>query len=451
MKKTNLIPLLLVLILFPLFKADAFSLIYDEPNEESSEVVISVDRDVPLEAIEGVIVFDSEAFELLDISLDDSGIETWMTVPYLIEPGKISFSGVFNTERQNDVLFGLFFDKLKNSKLELSLDSGVALAEGDMLYNLEDIVSTKVSLFNVMSSSHPDSDVWYANDNVKLSWVLPEDVQKVKILIDENERAYPSIEYEEFITQKNIELDDGVWYFHIRYFGDNGWSPIEDKKIMVDTKNPNKLEVIVKKDLLEFFSEDELSGISEYEIYISELGQKYTTKENYFNFSSIESGTYNVSVRAYDYAGNYLEREVEIVVEAVSSPHFSGIVLGEDEIFVLGYNENPESRVYASISSDDFILRDVVQVSDDGKFVYSFKRLEPGLYNLQLVSISENGTSEKSQKVLLVKQKDFIFGAIAKVLITYVFLILLFILMYACSKKETKKRKKTKKVKKVKK
>jgi hypothetical protein len=96
-------------------------------------------------------------------------------------------------------------------------------------------------------------------------------------------------------------------------------------------------------------------------------------------------------------------------------------------------------------------LGDVVPVSDDGKFVYCFKRLKPGLYNLHLVSISEDGTSEKSQKVLLVGQKEFIFGAIAKVLITYSFLILLFILMYACSKKEIKKRKKTKKVKKVKK
>ena len=452
MKKTNLIPLLLVLIFFPLFKADAFSLIYDEPKEESSEVIISVDREnIPLEAIEGVIVFDSEAFELVDISLNDSGIKTWMTVPHLIEPGKISFSGVFNTETREDILFGLFFDKLENSNLKLSLDSGVILAEGDILYTLEDIVSTKVSLFNVTSSSHPDSNTWYSNDKVELSWVLPEDAQKVKILVDENERAYPSVEYEELITQKNIELDDGVWYFHIRYFGDNGWSPIEDKRIMIDTNTPDKLEVNVKKDSLEIFSEDELSGISEYEINIPELGQKYTTKENYFDFSGIESGIYSVSVRAYDYAGNYLEKQETISVEAVSSPHFSGIVLGEDEIFVLGYTEDLEGKVYASISNDDFILGDVVPVSDDGKFVYCFKRLKPGLYNLHLVSISEDGTSEKSQKVLLVGQKEFIFGAIAKVLITYSFLILLFILMYACSKKEIKKRKKTKKVKKVKK
>ena len=220
---------------------------------------------------------------------------------------------------------------------------------------------------------------------------------------------------------------------------------------MIDTNTPDKLEVNVKKDSLEIFSEDELSGISEYEIDIPELGKKYTTKENYFEFSGIKSGTYNVKVRAYDGAGNYLEKQVAISVEAVESPHFSGIVLGEDEIFVLGYIESPGGKVYASISSDDFISGDVVQVSEEGNFVYCFERLKPGLYDLHLINISENGTSEKNQKVILIGEKDFVFGAVAKVLITYGLLILLFILMYACSKKEIRKRKKTRKIKTIKK
>ncbi|MDD3919019.1 MAG: hypothetical protein PHX52_00370 [Candidatus Pacebacteria bacterium] len=447
MKKTNLLLLLLVFIFFPLLKADAFSLNYNQPTGKVSEIKIGIDKEsTSLEAIEGVIVFDPEAYKFLDVSTDDSMIADWTVYPYLADQGKIAFSGIFDSNSQSDNLFNVFFTKNSLDDLKLSIEAGVVLAENDMLYNLEEMVSFNNSLFNVISSSHPNSDIWYSNKNVELSWTLPEDAQKVKILIDQNEEAYPSVEYDN-LTQKQIALNDGVWYFHIRYFGDNGWSSIENKKIMIDTQAPTEFKIIEKDDRLEFTSTDELSQVEKYEVIVSD--KNYIVTDNMFLFSEIGGGKYFIKVKAYDRAGNFTEKDINLEVERIEPPHFSAAVLGTNEIFILGYVDNSVDKVYVSISGDNYDFGELIQISDDGNFVYTTEKLKPGLYDLYFTTISENGLSEESKKVILITEKELVFGSVERTLITYGLIVLLLVLMYACSKKQIKKsRKRNKKVKK---
>lgn len=444
MKKINTI-LLLVLMFFPLFKANAFSLYYNENYEDNEfKIEVSVNKESSLpKAIEGLINFNSDSFELIDIVENNSAIEKWIIAPYLNENNQISFSGIFNSNIDDDILlFNLIFKKINTGELNLVIDSGIILAEQDTLYDLELI--KKPSIFNVKSPTHPNAETWYSNKNVKLVWDIPSDAKTVKILIDEKEDSYPTIEYSDpVIKEKEIDLDDGIWYFHIRYFGDDGWSPVEHRKIMIDTEKPNFSDVTVKKDSIEFFAEDDLSGVELYELIIPSSNQKYYTDKT--NFKLPKSGKYNIILRGYDKAENYLEKEIVVTVKETPSPYFSKIVLDENKVFVLGNIDNLDSKIYVSIVGKDLNIVDEINVHSDGSFIYTIQDLNPGLYNFYLTAIADNGFSKKNE-IILVIEDDASRNFIANFAITYVLLILGLILIYNFSKKD-KKNKKKKKIK----
>ena len=261
-------------------------------------------------------------------------------------------------------------------------------------------------------------------------------------MIDEKEDSYPTIEYSDpVIKEKEIDLDDGIWYFHIRYFGDDGWSPVEHRKIMIDTEKPNFLDITVKKELIEFFAEDSLSGIELYELNIPSLDQTYYTDKT--NFKLPKSGKYNIILRGYDKAENYLEKEIVVTVKETPSPYFSKIVLDENKVFVSGNIDNLDSKIYVSVVGKDLNIVDEVSVHSDGSFIYTIQDLNPGLYNFYLTAIAENGFSKKNE-IILVIGDDTSRNLIANFVITYVLLILGLILIYNFSKKDKKKKKKKK-------
>lgn len=447
MKKINLILLSLAFILFPIIKANAFSLYYNEAHKNDTiEAEINITRDaVSPKAVEGYINFNPESFELVKIIQNNLTIDKWMTAPYLIERGKLFFSGTFNPNSNRNDLFTLVFKKNSDNKLNLNICSSTILGEDDKLYDLQEIFLKKensLSIFNVTSSTHSDPESWYSNKNVELKWQLPSDAEKIKILIDKNEFSYPSVEYDKPINIKNIELDDGIWYFHIRYFGNNGWSSIEHRKIMIDTQKPILVDIKNEKGTINFFGQDELSGIDLYEIDIPALNQKYIIGEEVFKLPQLKSGIYDIKIRAYDKAQNYIEINDLLEIKGIDPPHFSGLILGNEELFILGYVNEPKSKVYASINGSEASFSDATKTSEDGKFVHSIQKLTPGLYDLQLMTITDDGISEKNKKIILVVSEKIVFNSLSKVLIACGLIILISISFYIFLKKDNKKTKK---------
>jgi len=437
MKKKNLILLLLALIFLPLLKASAFSLNYEPPKEvnlgETFKVEISLDnKDLIIKAIEGVLSFDSNSFEFLGFN---SSFDKWIKEPFLYEENQIYFSGVFDSLLDNSI-FSLVFKKNNNADFNLDLNSGTILAE-DELYSLEGINSFSESLFNIESSTHPDSDVFYNESKVRLNWTVPKDASKIKILIDENEFSYPSVEYTEpIINEKEIELDDGIFYFHIRCFNKDGWSEIENKRIMIDTERPEDLNFSIQKNIIEFEKNDDLS----YEIYIPSTDEKYLTSQS-FDFSFLEAGTYKVILRAYDKAKNYIEKEISFKVEGVSSPQFSGAVLEKNNVYIFGYIESEDTKVITSINGEDFFKQEVLETSSDGQFVYYLEDLKPGLYDLNLIAIKDNNLSKENKKIILIVDSKLDFKIMAEIIVGYGITILALLLLYIISKKDKKNKK----------
>lgn len=446
MKKINLVLLSLVFIILPVLKVNAFSLYYDETHKNNIvEVKVNIAKNIESpKVIEANIDFNSESFELVRITQNNLN---WITTPRLIQSGNLFFSGTLNS---ND-LFTLVFKKYNDGELNLSLHESAILNEDDELYSLQEITSREKSLniFNITSSTHNDPESWYSNKNVELEWELPSDVQKVKLLIDKNESSYPSVEYTDLITKKNIELDDGVWYFHIRYFGDNGWSPIEHRKIMIDTKKPN-LDVQQEENIITLIGQDELSGIDMYEIDIPALNQKHITKEEVFKLPQLKGGVYDIKIIAYDKAQNYVEMSKSLEIKEIDSPHFSGLILGNEELFLLGYVDNSKSKVFASIIGTDSSFSNIIETDNNGKFVYTMGKLSPGLYDLQIVAITDDGVSEENKKIVLVIAEKVVLNPVAIALIVCGLIILIIISFYIFLNKDNKKtnKKKNKKIKK---
>jgi len=437
MKKKNLILLLLALIFFPLLKAVAFCLNYNLPDEinlnEDFKVEVSLsDKEVFVESLEGVLSFDAESFEFLGFN---SSFNDWIEPPFL-NVNEISFRGVFNSFL-TDNIFTLNFKKINNTDFDLKLTSGIILEE-ERLSSLEGINFLKESLFNVSSETHPDSNTWYNQKKVKLNWTVPKDALKIKVLIDENEFSYPSVEYgDPIIEEKEIELDDGIFYFHIRYFGKNGWSEIENKRIMIDTKKPEDFNFLIQENKIQF-GEKYL-----YEIEIPSLAQKYSTSKS-FDFSFLKSGEYETILRAYDLAGNYLEKEILLEVEKISSPQFSSVILEENNLYISGYLEAKDVKVITSIDGEDFENQEILDISPEGKFVYYVKDLKPGLYDLKMVTIKDNNLSEENKKIILIIDEKLNFRIIAEILIAYGIMILIFLLLHLVCKKNKKRNKKIK-------
>ena len=219
---------------------------------------------------------------------------------------------------------------------------------------------------------------------------------------------------------------------------------------MIDTQKPILVDIKNEKGTINFFGQDELSGIDLYEIDIPALNQKYIIGEEVFKLPQLKSGIYDIKIRAYDKAQNYIEINDLLEIKGIDPPHFSGLILGNEELFILGYVNEPKSKVYASINGSEASFSDATKTSEDGKFVHSIQKLTPGLYDLQLMTITDDGISEKNKKIILVVSEKIVFNSLSKVLIACGLIILISISFYIFLKKDNKKTKK-RRVKKIKK
>ena len=92
---------------------------------------------------------------------------------------------------------------------------------------------------DVMSSSHPDSERWYANTTATFRWDVPNGTTAVRLLYGTKESIIPTILYPRPISEKVIEdIPDGTYYFHAQLKNDAGWSPARHFKFNVDSTKP---------------------------------------------------------------------------------------------------------------------------------------------------------------------------------------------------------------------
>lgn len=329
-------------------------------NAESSfPVNVVVDSSgAPINAIEAAISFDSSFLSVSSISKTGSALTLWTAEPVFSNTnGTINFGGGNPSSfSQKSTLITINFKAKKEGTAKVSFSSGFVLAadgkgtdilsqKGSAAYTIQ----AKSSLPSapsapsqpkgtvpeapvITSSTHPDPEKWYATTTALLSWNVPSDVTGARLLVGKKAEAVPSVTYIPPVSSKEISgLEDGIWYFHVRFQNKNGWGEITHRKILVDVSPPKEFEIKiddkqgdVAQPVILFSSTDALSGISKYEIKIGD--GNFTTLnpdeiKNGYKLPEQPSGKYTVTARAVDQAGNVREatKELEIIAREASS------------------------------------------------------------------------------------------------------------------------------------
>lgn len=214
---------------------------------------------------------------------------------------------------------------------------------------IKEEISSKIKIF---SSTHPDQNKWYKEKNIILSWTWQPTITDYSYLLDQKTSTIPDNIGEGLVTSTAyLEVSEGIWYFHLKAKTSAGWGETSHFKIQIDNTPPSFLKISSDQGqitfnpspTLRFETKDELSGIDYFAVKINE-GEFVKTKENFYQIPKQKPGNYQITVRAYDLAGNYLEENFVITIESIPRPVITywtkeiliGETIGNLNIFGIG-------------------------------------------------------------------------------------------------------------------
>lgn len=366
---------------------------------------------------EGVIQFPTDLLEVLSVSKSSSIFSLWVEEPRFSNyDGSISFNGgVPNPgySGNGEVITVTFKAKKAGSASVIFSDASVRENDGlgtDILTSksaasiqIQDSAKTETNTKDtqnnavkettantantsapakpaVISSTHPKQDVWYKGTSALFSWSVPNSVTSVQASLNKSELNAPSVTYDGSVSRKTLnDLDDGVYYLNLRLKNNNGWSETAHYKINVDNTAPETLELeIIDADNAKYVqinSQDKASGIEHYELSVdSGTTVKFTDKDlvdKKYKLPLYAKGNHNLSVIAYDKAGNKKESTITFPVSDIVPPEITtdteSVEVG-DNVTISGKTIYPNAKVEILVNNAGNIER-YEQVTDkDGKF-----------------------------------------------------------------------------------
>lgn len=168
----------------------------------------------------------------------------------------------------------------------------------------------------INSSSHPDQNKWYAINSASFSWNNQDKV--IDFSYDFNQTSDHNLDE----TAENSEteavfsnLNDGIYYLHIRARNNVGWGPVSRYKINIDTTQPDPFAIAslpdaddAKKTRIYFSSFDALSGVASYTLKLDGIDNG-SQKSGFL----LPDNVFKVEVIALDNAGN--KRSAELIIK----------------------------------------------------------------------------------------------------------------------------------------
>ena len=196
------------------------------------------------------------------------------------------------------------------------------------------------SAIQVISLSHQHQNAWQPYSEVTMDWEIT-GAPSVQIYeyyynIDKDPQTDPGPDQSTQETSVSFQdVQDGIWYFHIKaLFTDGSYSDAAHYRVLIDTEAPGLVVPVLDFDtideessvFLRFRTTDQASGIWYYEITVDE--QIYATQGNEMLISDLEAGKHEITVKAYDLAGNWVEGQTTLKVRGGWSIWYTlGLVL----------------------------------------------------------------------------------------------------------------------------
>ncbi len=399
--------------------------------DEVVPVRVSVDSPEKLSAIEATIQFDPINF---DVSLLSTSAEvSWIAAPVVdTEKGEIYYSGMLSKTAilpldvltlrvkgirpgKHELRFvsgastvaadgtgGNTLGKITHAQFDILTEEGFVSPDGEVL-GLQD------EQFIIRSSEIVDPAKWYAFHQATLEWTLPERVQNVLLGLT---KKHDDVGYKPgpkgTTTRTLTDLEEGEWYFHLTPEG-KGKEESVHFRIAIDREAPliGTTTIMERADVRDpnisvfIEAEDVLSGISHYEFLINgnHVAKWEDDGTHQYRFKSPVVGNADLTISAFDHAGNRSEVHIPFRVEPLPVP---SIVLqkdsfGESSPIIADVIGLPSAVVKIVFEGDRVRQESIINLDHNGRGRYVLREtLLPGAYQLHaLQTLDHGGSSEQ--------------------------------------------------------
>ena len=305
------------------------------------EVPVLLDtQGTKINAIELYINFDPHKLAIVKPSSDKSIIAIWLEPPtYSNTSGTAKIIGGIpnGISTASGLVTSITFKALESgpARVSISNQSRVLANDGygtDLLTQFDSasysIVPKAPNGVKVFSETHPFDDHWYNNNSPVLAWDKEQDVSGFSYTIDNIPSTIPNNTIQSTSTVTSFEnLQDGLWYFHIKALKKQIWGATSHFLVRIDTKPPATFTpsqdvltaAAANPTLITFFTTDALSGIDHYEIGVidkttaQESAPLFVQTESPYQVPRTINGKARVIVRAFDRAGNVRDASIDVV------------------------------------------------------------------------------------------------------------------------------------------
>lgn len=433
-----LIPLMFFLIVKSAVPVHAASMYITGGKTTAAGSIVTVNVVVSsptqsMNAVSGRLSFPTDKLEVTSINKAGSIVNLWVREPtFSNSEGNVNFEGIV----LNPGFVGSSGKILTvNFKTKTPGSAAISFAQGTLLANdgkgtniVSGLTRTVFTITppppppaptpkeepqpnliprNLLSKQVVDQEKWYRGVVPKFEWELPEGTTGVSAAVNKDPNYnLPNTSLgliKEFET-KNLE--SGIWYFYLKLKNTKGWGSTTRHKIMLDNEKPARLEVkhipqnnpTLPKVKIELSANDDISGLSHYEIYDEDFEKPFVWTEinsKQIDLPPLPPGKHFLVARAFDKAGNFSVESLDVQIEALDSPQVE-FVQGEG-IMLKGSSKYIDAKINIFMEdSEGKTTKEVINLDEKGNFNYK-KQIE-GLYIVWIEIEDSNGAKSFASK-----------------------------------------------------
>lgn len=411
--------------------------VYAVDNTFSFQVTVNTGG-VAVNAAEGELSFDRSRIRIEEISKVGSVFTFWTTEPaFSNTDGTIRFAGGTTQPFSGDAgtIFTLKATALSAATTSVRFSSGAVLAADGKGTNILDALEAGaytivprevlakaeyVAPKNtpdapvIISTTHPEESVWYSNKAPSFSWSLPQGTTAVRISVNRDEKAVPTIVYVPPIESKQLsDMEEGIWYVHVQARNSFGWGVVSSFRFNIDTNKPSwfSMREIERQDLsdprvrLSVDFTDDASGVGYFAVRIDTGEQEwwYDNSEHVWASPPLTPGRHLVVMTAYDKAGNNLVSSADVLVLPLDAPSLaaSSQSAKEGDPFIVRGTTYPNTRVTVwTQRNNEAPTNEITSADTKGLFSAVLERkVREGVYTVWAqahdVRGAQSNTSEK--------------------------------------------------------
>jgi len=285
--------------------------------------------------IEVELKFPADKLQIANPSLGKSIVQLWPSPPVFDNrSGKIYFIGGIPTPgitTSEGIVQTFTFRVVSPGQAHISFGENTSVLANDG-QGTDVLKQTSPAAFSlilppaqgpeIFSPTHPEQGTWYNSPDPLFKWTSVTQSQGFSYSINQDANSAPDTELDTLDAEASITgLESGIWYFHVREKAGGSWGGVSHFAVNIDALSPAAFGVNVspsprtsnKSPILRFFTTDSLSGFDHFELKLVSLKDGPTDTTFFFEvaspyqLSALKAGRYEVIVRAYDIAGNFID------------------------------------------------------------------------------------------------------------------------------------------------